>query len=160
MRSPSPAMRNFTPKFAHDCPKCKFMFHVLDRNALHVDVYESCQTPPTGSKYIVRYSSEGSDYVTADDLTKYIFNVTLKQVTEKGKVLRTLHMFDTIDRFVYSPGYMEECINNPEWLSHFEAEDIATQFVFIKLLMKGKCYSIVSTKFFAKWGVRTGELLK
>ena len=51
-------------KYKHDCERCKFVGHISG-----YDVYESCD----GSEYrwILRGSSEGSDYVTTNNIDRY-----------------------------------------------------------------------------------------
>jgi hypothetical protein len=63
------------PSFKHDCTECKFVgkiFRALDLEGMKktTDVYESCETG--GSKYILRCSSKGSDYITTNDFLAYM----------------------------------------------------------------------------------------
>ena len=64
------------PSFKHDCTECKFVgkiFRALDLEGTvkkATDVYESCETG--GSKYILRCSSKGSDYITTNDFLAYM----------------------------------------------------------------------------------------
>jgi hypothetical protein len=63
------------PSFKHDCEKCKFVGKIfrlvnLDGEKKATDVYESCEVG--GSKYILRCSSQGSDYITTNDFVKYM----------------------------------------------------------------------------------------
>jgi len=57
------------PTWEHDCDKCTFLFSLTLLGAHEslktVDVYESCQKD-RGDRWIIRYSSEGSDYATTD----------------------------------------------------------------------------------------------
>lgn len=50
------------PTYEHDCSKCTFVASIglLGRT---VDIWKSCSSP-SSSGYIIRYSSEGSDYGT------------------------------------------------------------------------------------------------
>jgi len=64
------------PSYKHDCEKCKFVgkiFRALNLDGTKkqsTDVYESCETD--GSKYILRCSSKGSDYITTNDFVQYM----------------------------------------------------------------------------------------
>ena len=65
------------PSYKHDCTECKFVGKIFRSIGLDVnskkkatDVYRSCQ--PYGSKYILRCSSQGSDYITTDDFIQYM----------------------------------------------------------------------------------------
>ena len=64
------------PSFKHDCEKCEFVgkiFRALDLEGTKkkaTDVYRSCET--YGSKYILRCSSNGSDYITTNDFVQYM----------------------------------------------------------------------------------------
>jgi len=64
------------PSFKHDCDKCKFVgkiFRALDLEGTKkraTDLYESCNT--YGSKYILRCSSKGGDYITTDNFQQYM----------------------------------------------------------------------------------------
>ena len=65
-----------TPTYKHDCNKCTFLFSLTligidnlgrnDRILKTIDVYESCQKERGGSPWIIRYSSDPSDYATTD----------------------------------------------------------------------------------------------
>lgn len=63
------------PSYKHDCEKCYFVGKVFialdfDGNDRKVaDVYKSCE--PFGSGYILRYSSEGSEYISTDNPAIY-----------------------------------------------------------------------------------------
>lgn len=59
------------PFYEHDCTKCKFLFSLslMGKNEIlkNVDVYESCEKDlPGHNPWLIRYSSEGSDYATTD----------------------------------------------------------------------------------------------
>lgn len=64
------------PSFKHDCEKCEFVgkiFRALNLEGTKkksTDVYRSCEVG--GSKYILRCSSQGSDYITIDNLEHYM----------------------------------------------------------------------------------------
>lgn len=65
------------PSFKHDCEKCEFVGKIFRRIGLDpnskkksTDVYRSCST--YGSKYILRCSSQGSDYITTDNFEQYM----------------------------------------------------------------------------------------
>ena len=67
------------PSFKHDCDKCKFVgkiftalvtFSNKSPKKKAVDLYESCETG--GSKYILRCSSQGSDYITTNNFQAYM----------------------------------------------------------------------------------------
>jgi hypothetical protein len=64
------------PSFKHDCEKCEFVgkiFRALDLEGTKkkaTDVYRSCET--YGSKYILRCSSYGPDYITTNDFVQYM----------------------------------------------------------------------------------------
>lgn len=64
------------PSFKHDCDKCEFVgkiFRALNLEGTKkkaTDVYRSCEVG--GSTYILRCSSEGSDYITTDSLERYM----------------------------------------------------------------------------------------
>ena len=64
------------PSYKHDCTECKFVgkiFRALDLDATKkavMDVYQSCQ--PYGYPYLLRCSSEGSDYITTKTLEEYM----------------------------------------------------------------------------------------
>ena len=64
------------PSFKHDCEKCEFVgkiFRALDLEGTKkkaTDVYRSCQT--YGSKYILRCSSYGPDYITTNSFEEYM----------------------------------------------------------------------------------------
>jgi len=69
------------PSFKHDCDTCKFVGKIFlampdwlgqfgiakEKTA---DLYESCEIG--GSKYILRCSSRGSDYITTNNFTEYM----------------------------------------------------------------------------------------
>jgi hypothetical protein len=63
------------PSYKHDCEKCKFVGKVFLALNLEgtkrkvADMYQSCE--PFGSGYILRCSSEGSDYITTDKPEMY-----------------------------------------------------------------------------------------
>lgn len=50
-----------TPRFVHDCDRCTFIATAVI-GCTAVDLYRGCDN--TESYYILRYSSEGSDYRT------------------------------------------------------------------------------------------------
>lgn len=52
----------FKPVYIHDCDKCKFIAHATVGSS-GVDIYRSCNNK-FDSGYIMRFSSEGSDYST------------------------------------------------------------------------------------------------
>jgi hypothetical protein len=62
------------PMFKHDCKHCNFIGHIFvrlfsDRDTMQTaDLYLSCDNC---SKYIIRKSDEGSDYITTNDLAYY-----------------------------------------------------------------------------------------
>jgi hypothetical protein len=64
------------PSFKHDCEKCEFVgkiFHALNLEGTKkksTDVYRSCEVG--GSKYILRCSSQGSDYITTNNFEQYM----------------------------------------------------------------------------------------
>jgi hypothetical protein len=64
------------PSYKHDCEKCDFvgkMFLALNFEGTKrkvADVYLSCQ--PYGSRYILRCSSKGSDYITTNKPEEYL----------------------------------------------------------------------------------------
>ena len=64
------------PSFKHDCEKCKFVVKIFRAMNLEgtkkkvTDVYQSCEVG--GSRYILRCSSQGSDYITTNNLEMYI----------------------------------------------------------------------------------------
>lgn len=64
------------PSYKHDCERCKFVgkiFRALNLEGTKTkvaDVYESCQQ--YGSRYIVRCSSYGPDYITTDNFVEYM----------------------------------------------------------------------------------------
>ena len=64
------------PSFKHDCADCKFVGKIFIALTLEgikkkaVDLYESCETG--GSKYILRCSSQGSDYITTNNFQGYM----------------------------------------------------------------------------------------
>ena len=65
------------PSYKHDCEKCEFVgkiFRALNLEGTKkksTDVYRSCNSD-FGSAYILRCSSEGSDYITTDSLERYM----------------------------------------------------------------------------------------
>ena len=64
------------PSYKHDCEHCKFVgkiFRALNMEGTKTkvaDVYESCQQ--YGSRYIVRCSSYGPDYITTNNFVEYM----------------------------------------------------------------------------------------
>jgi hypothetical protein len=52
------------PLYIHDCPKCKLIATKFSKYLeSEVDVYESCeQVADVETRYIIRFSDEGSDY--------------------------------------------------------------------------------------------------
>jgi len=64
------------PSFKHDCTDCKFVGKIFIALTLEgvkkkaADLYESCEVG--GSKYILRCSSQGSDYITTNNLQAYM----------------------------------------------------------------------------------------
>ena len=50
------------PKYIHNCTKCKFIKSIRKDNSFTIDIYESCEGSMT--KYLVRFSSDPSDYTT------------------------------------------------------------------------------------------------
>ena len=64
------------PSYRHDCEKCKFVGKIFSAMNLEgtkkktTDVYQSCEVG--GSRYILRCSSQGSDYITTNNLEMYI----------------------------------------------------------------------------------------
>ena len=64
------------PSYKHDCEKCKFVGKIFRATNLEgtkkkaTDVYQSCEVG--GSRYILRCSSQGSDYITTNNLEMYI----------------------------------------------------------------------------------------
>jgi len=70
------------PAHTHDCKKCEFITSVEvenDNGVKHrTDFYLSCQRE-TGSLWIARFSSEGSDYSTIQDLNHLFMYYTFLQ---------------------------------------------------------------------------------
>ena len=62
------------PLFIHDCPKCQFAFTRYSKALKSdVDVYESCQqVDGAETQYLVRFSDEGPDYASTDNLAWYV----------------------------------------------------------------------------------------
>ncbi len=64
------------PSFKHDCDKCKFVGKIFRSLNLEgtkkraTDLYESCEVG--GSKYILRCSSKGGDYITTNNFQEYM----------------------------------------------------------------------------------------
>jgi hypothetical protein len=64
------------PSYKHDCEKCKFVgkiFRALNLEGTKkkaADLYRSCEVG--GSKYILRCSSQGSDYITTNTPEVYM----------------------------------------------------------------------------------------
>ena len=65
------------PSYKHDCEKCEFVGKIFRLTGLDpsskkksTDVYRSCEV--YGSKYILRCSSQGSDYITTNDFQVYM----------------------------------------------------------------------------------------
>ena len=64
------------PSYKHDCDKCKFIgkiFRALDLDGAKkkvADMYLSCEVG--GSKYILRCSSQGPDYITTNTPEAYM----------------------------------------------------------------------------------------
>lgn len=66
-----------SPQFIHDCDRCKFKYGIKvetahgggqeDKTLLQADVYENCSPDKGISDLIVRYSSEGHDYMTTTE---------------------------------------------------------------------------------------------
>jgi hypothetical protein len=62
---------NELPNHKHDCEECIFLFGVNIHNQSNlilrtVDVYEQCQSTlhPDEKSYLIRYSSDGPDYIS------------------------------------------------------------------------------------------------
>ena len=55
------------PQHQHDCEQCRFLGSLAT-----VDLY--CCKSPNGASYIVRYSSEGSDFYSACDFHNELYN--------------------------------------------------------------------------------------
>lgn len=63
-----------TPKFKHDCDKCTFIGTVLAEG--HVaDLYRQCGTRKYSEGFILRFSSDGPDYVVVDQ-KRLIYKIT------------------------------------------------------------------------------------
>ena len=69
------------PMHTHDCDGCTFLGTVLvkgvtviDKQRTFGDLWLSCQANSYGSRYILRMSSDGPDYITArpEDLPLYL----------------------------------------------------------------------------------------
>lgn len=59
---------NSIPTHTHDCKKCKFLFGIVfyddHERVATVDVYEQCDGVGPDKQYLLRHSSESSDYVS------------------------------------------------------------------------------------------------
>ena len=62
------------PQFKHDCEDCKFIGNIFTGlyKSIKSDLYLNCNPMEHASKYIIRLSDDGSDYITTSDLEKYI----------------------------------------------------------------------------------------
>ena len=66
------------PSYKHDCDKCKFVgkiFMSLDLEGAKkkvADLYLSCAIDDIASKYILRCSSQGPDYITTNTPEVYM----------------------------------------------------------------------------------------
>jgi len=63
------------PQFKHDCENCKFVGNIFSRiykKKIESDLYLNCDISEFASKYIIRLSDEGSDYITTSNLAEYI----------------------------------------------------------------------------------------
>lgn len=56
---------NGGPKFVHGCADCRFVATVTTRAGLVADLYVNC-SPRDGAEYVLRYSSDPSDYAIVD----------------------------------------------------------------------------------------------
>lgn len=66
-----------TPYFEHDCPKCTYVGSGTYEGE-PVDVYESCEA--SSYTHILRFSSDGSDYMTTDRLqSEVVYTKTMEE---------------------------------------------------------------------------------
>ena len=64
-----------TPIFTHDCCACTFAGNIFlhlfsDKPAMVADLYLNCGKGE--SKFLIRKSDEGSDYITTENLARYL----------------------------------------------------------------------------------------
>jgi hypothetical protein len=62
------------PKFKHDCTKCKFIGWVQVDGKV-ADLYRQCGTRKYDEGFILRFSSEGNDYIVVDQ-KRLIYKIT------------------------------------------------------------------------------------
>lgn len=67
-------MADIKPVHQHDCDKCTHIGVVKVQGGQLADLYKSCSAGAgtLSDKFILRFSSEGSDYATTNNVSRYL----------------------------------------------------------------------------------------